>query len=264
MTVTIIQDLTTEMPAAIFTGPATDAERANFFIDGKAEAGVNVFLLRAGGKIALFDTGTGTLFPSPGRLPEALAGFGVKPEDVDFIMLTHMHGDHVGGLLKGEARAFTKAKILVAKPEFDSWIALAEKAADESLPSKTAMLAKKVAAAFGADIQTFAFGDNPLPGITAIDAAGHTPGHTVYQLQADGKNLLIVGDLIHAMALQLAMPEMCAAFDMDHPRAVEARKRIFAFAAENGFPVAGMHFPFANAVGAVKKDGNGWKFERAQ
>ena len=264
MTVTFIQDLPFDMAASLFKGPATEAERDKFFTNGKVEAGVNVFLLRTGGKIALFDAGAGNMFPSPGRLPDALAALGVKPEDVDFILITHMHGDHVGGLLREGKRVFPKAKILVAKPELESWLILAEKPSDDSLPAQTAILAKTVAAAYGADIQSFAFGDTLLPGVTAIDASGHTPGHTVYQLKAGDKNLLIIGDLVHAMALQLALPEECAAFDMDPPKAVEARKRILTLASENGFQIAGMHFKFANAVGSLKKDGNGWKFEPAQ
>ena len=263
MTVVAIQDLPHEMPVSIFSGPASAEEKAKYFTNGKSEAGVNVFLLLSGGKISLFDTGAGSLFPSPGKLPEVLASIGVKPEDVDFILITHMHGDHIGGLLREKARVFTKAKVLVAKPEFDSWIALAEKtsANDNNLGAGTARLAKAAATAYGADIQTFAFGDSPLPGVTAMDASGHTPGHTAYQLTAEGKSLLIIGDLIHSMSLQFPLPDECASFDMDIPKAVAARKRIFALAQEKGMQIAGMHFPFAKVVGTTKKVGNGWKFE---
>jgi len=264
MTVTAIQDLPFEMQAAIFKGPASEKEKAKYFTGGKAEAGVNVFLLRAGGKIALFDTGAGSAFGSPGKLPEGLASLGVKPEDVDFVLVTHMHMDHIGGLLRDGQRVFPKAKVLVAKPEFDAWMALAEKASKNEVIAASATMSKAVAAAYGADLQTFAFGDTPLPGVTALDAVGHTPGHTAFQLTAAGKSLIIVGDLVHAMPLQFALPEECATFDMDPAKAVQARNRIFTLAAKQKMQIAGMHFPFVNVVGTVTKDGKGWKFKQTR
>ncbi|MCL2589639.1 MAG: MBL fold metallo-hydrolase [Betaproteobacteria bacterium] len=260
MTVTVIQDLPSEMAASIFSGPASEEEKSKYFTNGKAEAGINAFLLRAGGKIVLFDSGTGTLFKSPGKLPETLVSLGIKPEDVDFVLLTHMHMDHIGGLLREEKRAFPKAKVLVSKPELESWLTLAEK--DPS--NVNAAKVKAVVAAYGVDIQPFVFGGTPLPGIKALDASGHTPGHTVYQLTANGKSLLIVGDIIHSMPLQFALPDECASYDMNPPQAVLARKRIFALAAKEGMQLAGIHFPFANAVGTVKQEGKGWKFKQTQ
>ena len=261
MTVTVIQDLPGEMPASIFSGPASEKEKSKYFTDGKAEAGINVFLLRAGGKIVLFDSGTGTLFTSPGKLPETLANLGIKPEDVDYVLLTHMHMDHIGGLLREDKRAFPKARLLVSKDELYSWVALAA----EDPSNVNAAKVKAVISAYGDDIlPPFAFGDALLPGVTALDASGHTPGHTVFQLKADGESLLIIGDLIHAMPLQFALPDECASYDMDQPKAVVARKRIFELAARERMQITGIHFPFANAVGTVKQDGKGWKFERTQ
>jgi len=266
MSVTVIQDLPGEMSISLFSGPASEEERSKYFTDGKAEAGINAFLLRAGGKIALFDTGAGTLFKSPGKLPEALAALGVKLEDVDLIMLTHMHMDHAGGLMRGKERVFPKAKLLISKPEIDAWTALskADPPSANAVVAASAALTKDVVAAYEADIQPFAFGDTLLPGVMALDASGHTPGHTVFQLTADDKTLLVIGDLIHSMPLQFALPDECAEYDMDTPKAIEARKRIFALAEKSGSQIAGVHFPFANTVGTIKKDGEKWKFERTQ
>jgi glyoxylase-like metal-dependent hydrolase (beta-lactamase superfamily II) len=261
MSVTIIQDLPGEMPISIFSGPASETEKSKYFTDGKAEAGISAFLLRADDKIVLFDTGTGTMFKSPGKLPETLAILGVKPEDVDFVLLTHMHTDHIGGLMREGKRAFPKAKVMVSKPELESWLALAEKDAANA----NAALVKTVVAAYGTDVlPPFAFGDTVLQGVTALNASGHTPGHTAFQLTAGGKSLLIVGDLIHAMSLQFPLPDECASYDMNPPQAILARKHVFTFAAQNKTPITGIHFPFANAVGTVKKDGSGWKFERME
>ena len=263
MSVTAIQDLPGEMYISLFSGPASKEEKSKYFINDKAEAGINVFLLRAGGKIALFDAGAGSSFQSPGRLPEALLVLGIKPENVDFVMITHMHMDHGGGLVREGKRVFPKAKLLISKPEFKEWTALAKKdpSTTDGVVAASVNTFKGATAVYGADIQPFAFGDTLLPGVTTLDASGHTPGHTVFQLTADGKTLLIVGDIIHSMPLQFALPDECASFDMDKPKAVTARKRIFSLAEKNKLQVAGAHFPFANIVGTVKKDGKTWKFE---
>jgi len=251
LVVTAIQDRPGQMSMSIFSGPASDEERAKYFTDGSTEAGTNVFLLRTGDYVTLFDTGVGA------KLIEALDSLGIKTEDVNTVLITHMHGDHIGGLLHDDTRTFSNAKVFVSKPELESWLALAEKDSANAGAAKV----KSVVAAYGDDLQTFAFGDSPIEAVTAIDAVGHTPGHTVYQLTADNKSLLIVGDLIHAASLQFALPDECASFDMDRPQAIQARKRIFDLAAHNDLPIAGMHFPFGKVIGKVTKDSEGWKFE---
>jgi len=254
MTVTIIQDLPGDMSIELFSGPASEQERQKFFTDGKAEAGFNVFLLRAGGKNVLFDTGLGTMRETPGRLWDLLPGLGVELEAVGLVLLTHMHGDHVAGLLKDGVRAFPKAKIMVTKPELDFWLGQAEKDSG----NVNAGIVKAISEIYGDDIQFFAYGDTVLPGVTALNAEGHTPGHTVFQLEADGKSLLIIGDLIHSAPLQFALPDECARFDMNVPLAIADRKRFLELLAEKNWPVAGMHLPFPG-WGTVVKEGEGYR-----
>ncbi|MCL1940126.1 MAG: MBL fold metallo-hydrolase [Desulfovibrionaceae bacterium] len=256
-TVTIIQDLPGAMSVDLFSGPASEQERQKYFTDGKAEAGFNVFLLRAGGKNVLFDTGLGTMRETPGRLWGLLPGLGVELDAVDLVLLTHMHGDHIGGLMKGTERAFPKAKVMVAKPELDFWLGLAGKDPGNA----NAAMVKAISEAYGDDIQLFVYGDTLLPGVTALNAEGHTPGHTVFQVDADGKTLLIIGDLVHSAPLQFALPDECAKFDMDVPKAIADRKRILELAAEKHWPVAGMHLPFPG-FGTVVKEGKGYRWER--
>ena len=159
-----------------------------------------------------------------------------------------------GGLVKDGKRAFPKAKIMVTKPELEFWLDRAEK--DSS--NANAALVKTIAGAYGGDIQFFAYGDTVLPGVTALNAAGHTPGHTVFQLEADGKSLLLIGDLIHSAPLQFALPDECARFDMNVPLAVADRKRFLELAAGKNIPVAGVHLPFPG-IGMVEKEGKGYR-----
>jgi glyoxylase-like metal-dependent hydrolase (beta-lactamase superfamily II) len=184
-----------------------------------------------------------------------------------------MHPDHIGGLLSenppDKNRVFSRAKILVAAEELAYWLDLAKTRPD----NPNAAQVKAVSAAYGADIQPpFAFGaylrlrtsgaDNSGPDATfaikALDAAGHTPGHTVFQLEKSGQKFLIIGDLVHAVDLQFAIPEECPSFDLDKAAAVASRRRILDLAAEEGIQIAGMHIPFTG-TGLVEKTGRGYR-----
>lgn len=251
-----IQDRPGEMPVELFSGPASPEERARYFTDGKAPASINVFLLRIGGKNILVDTGFGTVAPGQSALVPALNKLGLAPESIDLVVLTHMHMDHAGGLLMHKERAFPKANVLAAKAELDFWLELAAK--DAKNPN--GQLVKRVVEVYGKDVLSpFAFGDEILPGVTAIDASGHTPGHTALLFEVEGKSLLVIGDLVHAAALQIALPEECARYDMDRSKAIASRIKILNMAAEKNIPIAGMHVPFPG-YGGVKKLEKGFAF----
>lgn len=254
---TALQDRPGAMTPERFAGPASPQERAAYFPDGQTPSSINMFLLQKDGLTILFDTGNGErVQPGPGSLPDLIATKAFDPATVDYVFLTHMHGDHIGGLILGGERAFPRAKIVVAGLELDYWLGEAER----NPQNGNAALAREVAQLYGEELlPPFAFGDTLPAGITAIGAAGHTPGHTVFQVDGDGESILVVGDLLHAAALQFPLPDECANFDMNAPEAVAARKRILNLAAEKGMPVAGMHIPFTG-VGAVEKDGKGFRF----
>ena len=256
ITVTALQDRVHEMDVSLFSGPATPEERLKYMPGGKAPASVNTFLIRAGGKNVLVDTGFGTIIPGAPQLEKHLSSLGLSPADIDIVLLTHLHPDHAGGLLKHKKRAFPKARIMVSKPELEYWTTLAEKDATNG----NAALVKNVVAEYGSDVlPPFALGAVVLPGVTSVDASGHTPGHSAFLVESDGKSLLIVGDLVHAAALQFPLPDECASYDMDAPAAVKARKAVLAMAAEKNIPVAGMHIPYPG-MGRVKAEDKGFVF----
>jgi Zn-dependent hydrolases, including glyoxylases len=254
ITVTAIQDLPGTMAATLFKGPASDAERGKYFTNGVSEAGYNVFLMQMDGQNILFDTGNGAIRETPGNLVPILAGLGVKAEDINLILLTHLHRDHIGGLMDGNSKAFPNARLMISKPELEYWLGLAGK----DPANANGALVKAVVAAYGSSVlPPFALDTVVLPGVTALDAAGHTPGHTVFQVEAEGRKLLIIGDLIHGTPLQFALPDECATFDVDIPMAIESRKRILALAEKENMHIAGMHLPFSGD-GTVEKDGLGY------
>lgn len=260
VTVTALQDRPTEMALSLFSGPATPKEREQYFKDGKTPASVNAFLIRTRDKNILVDTGYGMALPGRSGLIAQLAQIGVEPSNVDEVLLTHMHTDHIAGLLEETGRAFSKAVIRVSRPESAYWLELAEKKPE----NENAALVKNVVAAYGKDLlPSFAFGEEILPGITTLDASGHTPGHTVFLVRSGDNSLLILGDLIHAASLQFPLPDECAEYDSDPQNAVKARRSVLNMAAEKDIPVAGMHIPFPGA-GRVKKEGAGFHFTPMQ
>ena len=221
-------------------------------------------------QIILFDAGLGdeTWIKS---LDLAFSIGNGSPEDVTLILLTHMHGDHIGGLMNGDVRRFPKAKLLCSEPEYEHWL-------PKNAEPRTPQIAR-IKAAYGEDFTTFNFDDivferaESMVKIKALDAAGHTPGHTVFLVEHGfntgdqgviEQKTLIIGDLLHAAALQFPAPEVCARFDMDIPKSIASRKRILDLAAQEKTWVRGMHFP-APYLGTVEKnDQGGYVFKASQ
>lgn len=249
MEVVAIQDTPGEMDISLFKGPLSEKEKEAYMPGGKAPASVNVFVIKAGDKNILVDAGLGTRENPKSFMLERLPLAGVSADDIDMVILTHMHFDHIGGLVQDGKPVFPKAEVFAALPESEYWLA-------PELSDSNAELAKSVAKAYGDRFHTFNFNDELAKGVISINAVGHTPGHTVFLVESNGDALLIIGDLLHAAALQFAQPDESATYDMDMTKAAQVRRTVLKRAVDENLPVAGMHIPFPG-VGYVTDNKNG-------
>lgn len=228
MKVTWIRDNANDriMPLSLFPD-ATEAQIESLSLQAGVPASVSTFLVEKDGKKMLFDTGMGA---PDSKLPEGLKSLDVAPSDIDYLFITHFHGDHIGGMMKDGIPVFPNAEIYVSKVEYDAWM---------NMPAEKKSQVENTMKAYKDRLHLFAFGDTLPCSVVAMEAVGHTPGHTVFQT---GK-LLVIGDLMHGAALQLKYPDICATYDMDKSGAVKSRKYYMQYARENGLVIAGMHLP---------------------
>ena len=223
-----IQDCQQVMPIDLFRG-LDDKHLEELLPEGQAEASINVFLLKDGGHLVLFDAGMGA--DKGGGLKRALDTLCIASDQISDICITHLHFDHVGGLFNPDgSAAFPTATLHIPRPEFDAW---------ESGLMGDGDIVSRLKQCYGGRIDLFTPGDTLLGNIVSIAAPGHTPGHTVYDLG----DVLIVGDILHAVALQVEHPEFCARFDADPKQAVATRQAILDRARSEHISLAGMHFP---------------------
>jgi len=210
----------------------------NFIPTDAAQFFFTPTVVQAGGETILFDTGL-----NADGIVAALGQAGVTPEDVDVVVLTHMHGDHIGGLTGEDGMpTFSNARYVTGQVEYDAWA----KQDNEGFEAKVRPLAEKMS--FLGD------GDSVASGITAMAAFGHTPGHMAYHLESAGKRLLLVVDTANHYVWSVGYPDWEVKFDMDKAAAATTRRRVFGMLAADRVPFVGYHMPFP-AVGYVAPRG---------
>ena len=225
---------------------ADEAVLKKYAPDGTYPSSMNAFLIRTPESRILVDSGLGR------EIVNDLKSLGVEAEDIDVVLLTHMHGDHIGGLIsKSDGKAvFPKAKMYLARQERDYW---ASEEIMKTFPEDRQgdfKNSQAVLAAYGNSVQTFepdalGSGFKPLlPNVQAIAAFGHTPGHTIFLVESEGAKFLIWGDVTHAITVQMPVPEVFMVFDVDSAQAVATRLAVLKYVSDGKIPVAGAHIRY--------------------
>lgn len=217
----------------------------------------NVLLVRMGGELLLIDSGCGPVFgPAGGHLVANLAAAGVRPEQVTGIVISHMHGDHFGGLLDaGRRPVFPQAKLFIHRAEHGFW----RGSGAESLGAETVKGVRAYLDAFEDKWQLVQGGERLVDGLEIIDAFGHTPGHLALLISSGSEQLLHLVDVVHHHALSFAHPEWVMKFDVQPEVAIATRQRVLEQAAADRVRVFGAHLPFP-ALGRVRKSSAGYEY----
>ncbi|MEI9899839.1 MAG: MBL fold metallo-hydrolase [Hyphomicrobium sp.] len=243
-------------------GEVEQLMRDNLLPPSKYQPGFTPMIVNTGKELVIFDTGNGAdgfvKRPNGGWLAAQLSLAGFSPEQIDVVILSHGHIDHVGGIMESGKPLFPNARYVIATTEYDFW-------AQEDL--HTDDLGKLMAGVFRANVipvkDRISFikpGDDVVSGIRSIGAPGHTPGHLAFMLESDGKSMLFWGDCAHHQVASLARPDWHCVFDSDKEQGAKTRRRIFEMAASDRLPVAGYHMPFPSLGYVERRPEGGYRW----
>jgi len=253
--VSVLREIEGKLQNSILIG-ATPEMLQECMPDGTCPNSISAFLVRTSEKTVLIDAGLGV------KLFDLLQSIEISLEKIDAIFITHLHGDHIGGMLKFGKVMFPNAQIYLSQPEYDYWTDDEAMKIQSEKRKETFAFAKEVLTAYKERLNFFIpneINENPttlLTGINAIANYGHTPGHTIYLIQSNDDKLLIWGDMTHAMAIQMPYPQVAVTYDTNPEQAIISRKKVLDFISKNNITATGIHIP-APFTGKVKDNSKG-------
>jgi len=217
---------------------------------------INCYLVRGGGRTILIDAGAGGFKQWGGRLTANLLLAGIHPSEIDAILLTHAHPDHVGGVMNASGEAvFPNAELVAHHREVAFWEDDGNLSRAPERARGNFLAARQAFDGYRERLRTFDAGE-VFAGMTAVPLPGHTAGHTGYRLESGGQNLLVWGDIVHFPEIQIPRPDVSIAFDQDAHLAAETRTRLLDIASSENLLIAGMHLG-ESAFGHIARTANG-------
>ena len=237
------------------------AAEAAYMPKGSIVAPFNPIVVNTGGKLVLIDTGYGPgIAPTVGLLPPTLAAAGIDPKAIDIVLISHMHGDHILGLKTPDgALAFPNAEIKVPAVDWTFWMSDDNMSkAPDGFQKASFGFNRKIFSNLADKVTRYDSGKEVAPGITAVDASGHTPGHTAFVIASGSGRLFFQGDVSNVPDLFLRNPDWHVMFDSEPEKAAQTRRRIYDMAAAEKILVSGYHFPFPG-LGYIEKAGTGYR-----
>jgi len=260
-TVDIVSDGHLELPIAMVLGRVPEADRsaflaANNLASDVVRSSLNLTLYRDGERTVLFDVGSGPSFmPSAGKLGAALEAAGIAADDVTHVVFTHAHPDHIWGVLDDfDELVFSNAQYLMSMPEWDYWFNPETVNTVPENRQSFAVGARRSMAAIENRCSRFKAGEEILPGIAAVDTAGHTPGHTSFHLKQGSDSVMVVGDVITNPLYSFSHPDWQMGTDSDAAQGVKARKMLLDRMAAEKMQIIGYHLPHPG-TGYVERKG---------
>lgn len=232
------------------------------YLNSHVETSVNAYLVVLPKYKILVDAGAGTVFgPTLNKLTTSLNNAGYQPQDIDQIVITHMHGDHLGGITQDGKATFPNARLNIERQELDYWTNAKTfegvKAPDANIVKQSLSLIKPYQKRN--QLNAFAGKTQLFPGFTAIPMRGHTPGHCIYELESNGMRLQFWGDTLHVAAVQFQNPTITIDFDSDTQSAAASRQQLFTQAAKHKTFIALPHVSFPG-LGRIRALDSGYQW----